>query len=100
MRPEISEVIRKLYPNLEDSQNVKEYPRIRGTGKDYFFFHHEMKEKADVEGQSASKVNPGEAEFVLRFAFYLTQQGYKPEQVTILSLYTGQLLHIRKLMKD
>ena len=45
-------------------------------------------------------MNRKEAEFVTGFTCYMIQQGYKPENITILSLYSGQLLHIRKIMRN
>lgn len=48
-----------------------------------------------------SKCNPKEAQMVIEFANYLTMQNYTGSQITILSLYTGQLLKIReKILKD
>ena len=34
---------------------------------------------------------------MLRFAFYLTQQGYKGSQITILSLYASHLLLLKQM---
>ena len=45
MRPEISSVVKILYPNLADGENVKHYPEVRGVnGKNYFFLNHDFKE--------------------------------------------------------
>lgn len=40
MRPEISAIIRYLYPQLKDDGKVHTYPHIRGIDKDVFFFDH------------------------------------------------------------
>ena len=49
-----------------------------------------------------SKTNSKEADIIIRFANYIIQQGqYKPEEITILSLYSGQLLTIKnKITKN
>ena len=46
-----------------------------------------------------SKYNPEEAEIILRFAQYLIANSYEPKQITILTLYTGQLINIRNLIR-
>lgn len=54
MRPEISAIIRLLYPHLEDAQKVKEYPHVRGIDKDVFFLDHDKLEQTD-EGLLSKK---------------------------------------------
>ena len=86
MRPEISEVTKQLYPNLQNHKSVLDYPNIKGTGgKNYFFFHHTFPE----DNEDVSKVNREEAQLVAGFTCYMIQQGYNPSSITILSLYTG-----------
>ena len=34
---------------------------------------------------------------MIQLAYYITLQGYKPEQLTIVTLYVGQVLMIRKV---
>ena len=47
-----------------------------------------------------SKINKDEAEFLLTFAEYLLANKYAPEQITILTLYSGQLIHLKKLIRE
>jgi hypothetical protein len=44
MRPEISLVVKEIYPELEDHSTVNNRPDIRGIGKNYFFMNHEYQE--------------------------------------------------------
>jgi superfamily I DNA and/or RNA helicase len=46
-----------------------------------------------------SKYNPEEAKIILNFAAYLIANLYLPEQITILTLYTGQLISIKDLLR-
>lgn len=47
-----------------------------------------------------SKFNKEEAELVLCFASYLIKNLYKISEITILTLYTGQLMEFTKLIKS
>ena len=85
MRPEISEIMRFLYPNLSDAENVKKYPEVRGMRESVYFFDHNQQENSD-EG-TLSKMNKFEAEMIINFSECLIKQLYKPDQITILSLY-------------
>lgn len=44
MRPEISEMLRLLYPDLTDDASVKQYPNIKGVEKNVYFFDHDKLE--------------------------------------------------------
>eukprot|EP00347_Sterkiella_histriomuscorum_P006278 403353380 len=98
MRPEISEMIRFLYPNLEDDQRVKKYPDIKGIEKSVYFFDHQNEE--DYDEGNMSKMNNFEAEMIEKFSFYLLQQGYDPEKITVLSLYMAQSSLIKKKLQN
>jgi hypothetical protein len=52
MRPEISKMIKFLYPNLTDDEIVKTYPQIKGIDKCVFFFDHREKEKENEQLKS------------------------------------------------
>mmetsp|Transcript_5831 Transcript_5831/g.9332 ORF Transcript_5831/g.9332 Transcript_5831/m.9332 type:complete len:143 (+) Transcript_5831:2740-3168(+) len=49
MRPEISAVIRELYPTLEDYKSEEGYPNIKGVGSNYFFFNHQFSESENKD---------------------------------------------------
>ncbi|XP_047991691.1 NFX1-type zinc finger-containing protein 1-like isoform X2 [Leguminivora glycinivorella] len=95
MRPEIAALISPhIYPDLQNHRSVEDFPPVRGVVNNLFFFSHDYKEQC--EDDSSSRSNPQEADLVLRLANYLMQQGYKPEEVTILAAYSGQLFYMRK----
>ena len=70
MRPEISEVVRQIYPGLQDDYSVKNFLKVRGlNNRSYLFFHHENPE--DQISGMMSKTNPKEADMIIRFVNYL-----------------------------
>jgi hypothetical protein len=98
MRPCISALIGNIYPQLQDHAKVLEYPDVRGTDANVFFFDHNHPEVGDKDDESSSKVNEFEADMVVRFARYLLMQGYGPGEITILTPYLGQLRRLKTLM--
>ena len=99
MRPEVARlIVPAIYPSLENHPSVLEYPDILGIESNVFFLSHTEMEVADGEGKS--HLNPYEADVALALARHLIMQGYSPGQITILTTYSGQLLHMRKLRKQ
>ncbi|XP_015379679.1 PREDICTED: NFX1-type zinc finger-containing protein 1-like [Diuraphis noxia] len=98
MRPEVSSLITPvIYPNLLNHISVLNRPHIRGVTKDIFFLNHTNFE-TEVE-EISSKSNDHEASFLIMFARHLILQDYRPEQVTILTTYSGQMFKLRSLQK-
>ncbi|XP_059169638.1 NFX1-type zinc finger-containing protein 1-like [Physella acuta] len=97
MRPEISTIMKHIYPALEDHASVSLYDHVRGVEKDIFFINHKEKE-ARVE-DTKSKANTHEAKFAVALCRYFLLQGYEPTQITILATYTGQVFEIKKIMR-
>ncbi|XP_060877240.1 NFX1-type zinc finger-containing protein 1-like [Metopolophium dirhodum] len=98
MRPEISSLITpSIYNKLENNISVYNREHIRGITKDVFFLNHNLYEN-EVE-ENTSKSNDHEARFLIMLARHLILQGYKTDQVTILTTYTAQLLTFRSLQK-
>ncbi|TNV87514.1 hypothetical protein FGO68_gene11469 [Halteria grandinella] len=99
MRPEISKMMRLIYPELQDHQEViTGRPQINGISASVYFFDHKFPEENN--DLLMTKVNIQEAQMIVRFAVYLLQHGYLPEKITILTLYAGQLLEIKKMTKE
>nr|XP_022287767.1 NFX1-type zinc finger-containing protein 1-like [Crassostrea virginica]XP_022287768.1 NFX1-type zinc finger-containing protein 1-like [Crassostrea virginica] len=96
MRPTISKMMKIIYPELQDHPIVKNYPEVKGISENMYFVHHEYSESSDEEQKSHS--NLYEAEYIVALCRYLKLQGYKAEQITILTLYSGQLFQLKKLM--
>ena len=101
MRPEISSLLcPSIYEKLEDAENVKKYDPVVGVGKDLFFIEHTHPEEPNEFSDMKSHVNKFEAEYVVELCHYLLKQGaYSPHDITILTMYRGQLLELRKRMK-
>jgi len=93
MRPHISKLISPLYPNLENHPHVSTYPDVMGVSANLYLVSHNVLEEQDHETNSKSNIH--EALFLARLCEYLLLQGYKPEQITVLTPYCGQvrLLH-------
>ncbi|KAK6194459.1 hypothetical protein SNE40_000090 [Patella caerulea] len=96
MRPEISKLMKPIYPELRDHSSVHGLEHVKGMEKDIFFINHNHQEEHDEENKSHSNIY--EAQFVVALADYLTKQGYSRQQITILTTYSGQMFQIRKLM--
>ena len=96
MRPEISLLIKPIYPELKNHESVLNYPAIRGVKHNLFLIDHQQNE--DHNEELVSKMNRHEAKYISRLCSYLLQQGYEPEQITVLTPYSGQMFLIRKEM--
>ncbi|KAJ8042133.1 NFX1-type zinc finger-containing protein 1 [Holothuria leucospilota] len=99
MRPEISQLLKlheKFYPDLEDDESVLYFDNIQGIEKNVYFLDHTYTESSQNDDRSRS--NEFEAEFLTSLCRYFLQQGYRPEQITILTAYTGQLWNFKALM--
>lgn len=109
MRPEISTLVRKLtYPELEDAPKTHNRPSLRGFQNTVMFISHTRPELnsqriADRRDENAksSRENEYEVDMVLKCVRYLGQQGYRTDQIVVLTPYLGQLFILRdKLSKN
>ena len=98
MRPEIAALMRHIYDDLENHESVEEYEDIKGMKKNMFFINHNYME--DSCNQSHSHVNGHEAKFLVALCRHLMQQGYKADQITLLTTYTGQMYAIRDCLQE
>ena len=99
MRPEVARLIVPfIYKTLENHESVYEYPPVRGMMRNVFFLAHTQKEIGDQEARS--HVNPYEVDLSLAVARHLLMQGYKTDQITILTTYSGQLMQFRKTKRS
>ena len=98
MRPEIATLMKHIYKDLENHRSVEEYEDIKGVKRNMFFInHHELENHND---ESHSHTNAHEAAFLVALCRYLLQQGYKAEQITLLTTYTGQMFAIRDIRDE
>jgi len=89
MHPKISRLMKPLYPNLRDHGSVSDYPEVIGVDARVFFLTHGHME--DAEGESHSKENSFESDFIGALCAHLVKSGYDESQITVLSPYLGQV---------
>ena len=101
MRPEIADIVaHHIYDGLENHESVTKYESIRGISKNLYFMDHDHPEKNDdPSGDKRSHSNDFEADYIVALTRYLLKQAYKPTDITILTMYRGQLLEIKRKMK-
>eukprot|EP00741_Cyanophora_paradoxa_P006234 tig00000114_g6046.t1 len=106
MRPEIAEISRRFYPELEDHPRVLRHEPVRGTAASLFLIDHSSLEAAQspnarrgADAKSA-KVNEHEAQMAVRLADYLIKQGYQATEITLLTPYLAQFRRIRHLAQQ
>jgi len=98
MHPSISRLMKPLYPNLRDHFSTSEYPEIMGMGARVHFMSHPHFE--DDEGESHSKQNSFEANFIRALVAHLVKSGYEESRITVLSPYLGQVRIIKNKLRD
>ena len=100
MRPEIRSLINPIYldPPLMDHPDVASYPPIKGMDQSLFFLSHN--EDETHLSDSASKVNEHEAKMAAKLSVYLLLQGYKTDDITIITMYAGQKSLIKKALRE
>ena len=99
MRPEIAElIVPHIYKELKNDPSVEKYENVLGVLNNLYFINHDKKEAGSDETKSHS--NQHEAEYMIALCGYLLNQGYDESQITILTLYTGQMFALRKLARN
>ena len=98
MRPQIS-MLAKLFYNhpIYDHELVDEYPNVVGMKKNVFFINHKEPESELLDLKS--KRNRFEASFLSKLCQYLLKQDYEPSQITVITMYLGQLIEIRNELR-
>ncbi|KAF4497117.1 NFX1-type zinc finger-containing 1 [Fusarium agapanthi] len=97
MRPEISQLIRRVYPNLQDHESVFHLEDVVGMRKNLFWLDHNHPEDSGGDGTRVkSHSNTWETNMATALVRHIVRQGvYKPEDVALLTPYTGQLQQLR-----
>eukprot|EP00794_Sanderia_malayensis_P018595 gene18595-20461_t len=98
MRPCIAYLLHDIYPQLENHPSVEHYPNILGVESNLYLINCDFMESGNDELKSKS--NQREAEYIVALCSYLLMQGYDPGSITVLTLYTGQLMLLKKLMPE
>ncbi|KAF5659986.1 DNA dependent ATPase DNA helicase B [Fusarium heterosporum] len=97
MRPEISQLIRRVYPNLEDHPTVSHHEDVVGMRKNLFWLDHNHPEDTGGDGTRVkSHSNTWETNMATALVRHLIRQGvYRAEDIALLTPYTGQLQQLR-----
>ncbi|CAH0585889.1 unnamed protein product [Chrysodeixis includens] len=100
MRPDFVQlIVPAVYERLDSHTSVYTYPDVRGMRDNLFFYTHEVYEDSEGMEDSWSHRNTWEAKWCVALANYLRRMEYKPEEITILATYTGQVSLIKDLTK-
>ncbi|KAJ5559577.1 hypothetical protein N7513_001976 [Penicillium frequentans] len=103
MRPEISQLIRRVYPRLEDHGSTTALPNVVGMRDNLFWLDHQCEEDSRDDGSRVkSHSNQWEVDMATALVRHLVRQGeYKSTDIALLTPYTGQLRKLRtSLSKD
>ncbi|KAM3962671.1 NFX1-type zinc finger-containing protein 1 [Aphomia sociella] len=100
MRPNFVELLVPiLYDRLDSHPSVYSYHDVTGMADNLYFFSHDVYEDSEGLDDSWSHRNTYEAKWCVALADYLRTMKYKPDEITILSTYTGQVSLIKELSK-
>lgn len=104
MRPQISSLIREtIYDKLHDHPSTIELPDVVGMRRNVFWLDHtnfENEKDADTHN-TKSKSNLWEIKMVHALVRHIVRQGvYKPDDIAVLTPYTGQLQRLRAAMSS
>jgi hypothetical protein len=103
MHPSISTLIRStLYPDLQDSPQVTDYPEVSGMRRRLFWLDHSQPEDgAKDRSDSTSHTNQYEVDMVFALVRHLVRQGvYKATDIAVLTPYLGQLRKLRRSLSS
>lgn len=104
MRPQISTLIREtIYAKLKDHATTTELPDVVGMRQNVFWLDHNNLENAnDADAYNTkSKSNLWEVKLVHALVRHVVRQGvYKPDDIAVLTPYTGQLQKLRTAMRS
>ena len=100
MKPKFADFVRIIYGDKEyiDYKDVFNKEDVKGMESDMYFITHN-----NLEGENEglkSKQNDYEAKYLAKLCAYLLKQGYNSDQITILTFYVGQVLLIKKYLRN
>ena len=100
MKPKFADFVRIIYGTKEyiDYKDVYNKEDVKGMESDMYFITHN---KLEGENEALrSKQNDYEAKYLTKLCSYLVKQGYNSNQITILTFYVGQVLLIKKYLRN
>ncbi|XEU97642.1 hypothetical protein FSHL1_002928 [Fusarium sambucinum] len=97
MRPEVSQLIRGVYPNLIDHESVLKAPNVVGMLDNVFWLDHSHPQDVGGDGTRVkSHSNRWETNMATALIRHIVRQGkYKAEDIALLTPYMGQLQQLR-----
>lgn len=113
MHPNIARCVTSIYPHLRNHQILdtrtfqlhKPTPQVMfggceipGMDKNLFFWNHHQLEVTSLSGFSVT--NPHEVSMIALLAHCLLSQGVQPYRITVLTTYKGQLMVLRRVLKE
>ena len=102
MRPQVSRLIRSLYPRLVDHDSTQNLPDVLGMRKNVFWLDHDnLEEGTRVDLQQKSHSNLWEVDMTHALVRHIVRQGiYSSTDIAVLTPYTGQLQKLRAKMRN
>ncbi|KAG9508202.1 hypothetical protein J7337_001765 [Fusarium musae] len=102
MRPEASCLIRGVYPDLKDHQNVQNLPDVVGMLNNVFWLDHSHEEDNGGDGTRVrSHSNRWETDMATALIRHLVRQGkYRAEDIALLTPYMGQLQQLKAALSS
>ncbi|RFN53836.1 nfx1-type zinc finger-containing protein 1 [Fusarium flagelliforme] len=102
MRPEVSQLIRGVYPNLVDHESVLNTPDVVGMLDNVFWLDHSHPQDVGGDGTRVkSHSNRWETNMATALVRHLVRQGeYRAEDIALLTPYTGQLQQLRTALSS
>jgi hypothetical protein len=99
MKPLFADFVRIIYgDNLyKDHESVINKEKVKGIDNDMYIITHNYYEEENKEIKS--KFNRFESSYLIQLCKYLLKQGYKNNQITILTFYLQQIITIRECMR-
>ena len=96
MRPEMVELLRPIYPHVQNHARVlgPDHAVPACLEHSMFFWSHKHPEQAE-----RSVMNEQEAQMVMRLVGWLTAEGQEPETITIIAAYSQQVRRLRELVR-
>ncbi|KAM0549904.1 hypothetical protein ACHAPJ_009151 [Fusarium lateritium] len=102
MRPEISQLIRTVYPDLQDHPSVLGRPGVTGMRHNLFWLDHDhMEDTYHDHVHVTSHSNRWEARMATALVRHLIRQReYKPADIALLTPYAGQLRRLTNALSN
>ncbi|XP_065342326.1 NFX1-type zinc finger-containing protein 1-like [Cloeon dipterum] len=99
MAPEMAKlIVPTIYKTLENHESVLNRPNLKSLTQRLSFVSHTEPEDQDKE--NSSRTNPFEAKYLIALCQHLLMQGYKADQITLLTTYKGQMFLLKSMIRQ